>query len=574
MLFVAATVTPVAVAPTGADATSTARGYWMFAADGGIFSFGAAEFHGTTLNSTADLAGMAPTPSGGGYWLVDNDGDVFPHGDAVDFGSPASEVDDIATFAVRPQADGYWMASRTGTVEAFGQAPRLESVAVPPTERIVTMAATSTGAGSWLAAVDGGVFALGDARFFGSMGGVRLNLPVVGMAPTPSGAGYWLVAADGGIFSFGDAGFYGSTGGMPLNRPVVGMAATPSGKGYWLVAADGGIFSFGDAAFFGSMGGTRLNHPVMGMAAVPGPQPGSPPFGPAGGGTPPPSGGPLGTTSTTSAPPVDPPVATLVGAGDIASCSSSGDEATATLLDAIPGTVFTTGDNVYEAGSASEYNNCYAPSWGRHKARLRPVVGNHEYGTSGAAGYFGYFGAAAGKPGEGWYSYDLGAWHVVVLNSNCSVVSCATGSAQEKWLRADLAASQTACTVALWHHPRFSSGSHGNDLTVQPLWNALYDYGAEIVLNGHDHTYERFAPQRPDGTRDDAYGIRQFVIGSGGKNHYAFNGIKPNSEARNNTEFGVLRVTLRANGYDFRFIPTSGGTYTDAGSGTCHGKPA
>ncbi|MGH8974535.1 MAG: metallophosphoesterase family protein, partial [Acidimicrobiia bacterium] len=220
-----------------------------------------------------------------------------------------------------------------------------------------------------------------------------------------------------------------------------------------------------------------------------------------------------------------------------------------------------------------EYRNCYEPSWGRHKARTRPVVGNHEYGTSGAAGYFGYFGTAAGTAGEGFYSYDLGAWHVVVLNSNCGAVSCSVGSAQEKWLRADLAASQAACTVALWHHPRFSSGSHGNDLSVQPLWNALYEYGAELVLNGHDHTYERFAPQRPDGTLDNAHGIREFVIGTGGRPLYSFNAIKPNSEARNNTVFGVLRLTLRSGSYDFRFVPEAGGTYTDSGSASCHGRP-
>jgi hypothetical protein len=263
-------------------------------------------------------------------------------------------------------------------------------------------------------------------------------------------------------------------------------------------------------------------------------------------------------------------VATLVGAGDISSCSSSGDTATAALLDSIPGTVFTTGDNAYESGSTSQYDSCFTPTWGRHKDRVRPVVGNHEYGTAGAADYFSYFGAMAGERGKGYYSYNLGAWHVIVLNSNCSVVSCAVDSAQERWLRADLAASQAACTVALWHHPRFSSGSHGNDLTVQPLWNALFAAGAELVLNGHDHTYERFAPQRPDGTRDDTYGIREFVIGSGGKNHYAFTSIKPNSEARNNSVFGVLRLTLRSGRYDFRFIPVAGGTYTDSGSGTCH----
>ncbi len=430
-----------------------------------------------------------------------------------------------------------------------------------------------------MAAVDGGVFAQGDAAFWGSLGGIRLNQPVVGMAATPSGRGYWLVASDGGIFSFGDATFYGSIGGLRLNQPVVGMAATPSGPG--LLA-----------------GGIRRRHLLLRRRHLlrlhrrPPPQP----AGHGDGGPPRPAFArrERGTSSRRdgdhdapgarrragdhadhAAPPhVDPgPVATLVGAGDIAVCGVNGDEKTAALLDAIPGTVFTTGDNAYESGSASEYSNCYAPSWGRHKARTRPVVGNHEYGTTGAAGYFGYFGTAAGKAGEGWYSYDVGAWHVIVLNSNCSVVSCATGSLQEKWLRADLAASQAACTVALWHHPRFNSGAHGNDTAVQPLWNALYEYGADLVLNGHDHIYERFAPQRPDGTADSAYGIREIIIGTGGRPLYNFNTIKPNSEARNNTVFGVLRLTLRADSYDWRFVPVAGGTYTDSGSDGCHGRP-
>ena len=540
VVFVAATVTPVAVPPSGAGASST-PGYWLFATDGGVFSFGAATFHGTTRSEGAELVGMAPTPSGAGYWLVDDDGDVFAHGDAADFGSRAAATDDIAAFAARPQADGYWMASRTGTVEAFGQAPALAPVTVPSERRVVAMAATSTGAGAWLAAVDGGVFALGDAPFLGSLGNVSLNLPLVGMVPTPSGRGYWLVAADGGIFTFGDAAFSGSLGDITLNRPVVGMAAVPD---------------------------RTANRPGFGSAG--------------GGGAAPPGGGTgrIPTTTTTTPPATTPPttapevVATLVGAGDIASCNSSGDERTAALLDQIPGTVFTTGDNAYEQGSLSQYNNCYDGSWGRHKARTRPVVGNHEYGTTDAAGYAAYFGPAAGPAKKYWYSYDLGAWHVVVLNSNCWVVSCAVDSEQERWLRADLAASPAACTVALWHHPRFSSGSHGNDMAVQPLWNALYAAGAEVVLNGHDHTYERFAPQRPDGSLDPAHGIREFVIGSGGKGHYNFNTIKPNSEARNQNTDGVLRLTLRAGGYDWRFVPAAGGTYTDSGTGSCHGRPA
>lgn len=184
-----------------------------------------------------------------------------------------------------------------------------------------------------------------------------------------------------------------------------------------------------------------------------------------------------------------------------------------------------------------------------------------------------YFGAAAGPAGRGWYSYDAGAWHVVVLNSNCLIVSCAAGGAQEQWLRADLAASTAHCTLAYWHHPRFNSGSHGSDVTVAPLWSALYHFGADVVLNGHDHVYERFAPQRPDATPDPAFGIRQFTVGTGGKEHYLFRSPLPNSEVRNPDTFGVLTLTLRTDGYDWTFLPQAGRTFTDAGTGGCHGRP-
>jgi hypothetical protein len=423
-------------------------------------------------------------------------------------------------------------------------------------------------------AADGGIFSFGDARFFGSTGALRLNRPVVGMAATPSGRGYWLVASDGGIFTFGDAAFYGSTGAMRLNQPVVGMAATPSGRGYWLVAADGGIFTFGDAVFYGSTGGIRLNRQIAGMVPLP-----------------PPPASPATTTttkavSTTTAPTLPPttaprPVATLVAAGDIASCLVSGDEATARLLDqvtaAVPNAIVVTmGDHVYDFGSASEFSNCYAPNWGRHRGRTRPAVGNHEYWTPGATGYYGYFGTAAGDPTKGYYSYDAGPWHVVVLNSNCEIVSCSPGSPQERWLRADLAASAARCTVAYWHHPRFNSGAfHGNNTFVAPLWSALYDHGAELVLNGHEHLYERFGPQRPDATADAAFGVRQFTVGTGGKEHYYnFGTIQPNSQVRNSDTFGVLQLTLRADGYDWRFLPEAGKTFTDSGSGGCHDRPS
>jgi acid phosphatase type 7 len=275
------------------------------------------------------------------------------------------------------------------------------------------------------------------------------------------------------------------------------------------------------------------------------------------------------TTPTPGASPTNTPVTNgdpvLVGAGDISSCSSNGDETTAKLIDNIAGTVFTAGDNAYDSGTASEYANCYDPTWGRFKNRTKPAPGNHEYETSGASGYYGYFGAAAGDPSKGYYSYNLGAWHIVALNSE---VSTATGSAQENWLRQDLAANPTACTLAYWHKPRFSSGEHGNTVSMQPLWQALYDYHAEVVINGHDHDYERFEPQSPTGTAD-ANGIREFVVGTGGRSHYGFGSIRPNSAARNSDTFGVLKLTLHINSFDWQFIPEAGKTYTDLGTAQC-----
>lgn len=269
---------------------------------------------------------------------------------------------------------------------------------------------------------------------------------------------------------------------------------------------------------------------------------------------------------------VEPP-AVLVGAGDIADCTLTGDSATAALLDDIPGTVFTLGDNAYREGTLAQHTDCYGPTWGRHKARTFPSAGNHEYRTSGAAGYFGYFGAAAGDPDKGYYSYGLGAWHVVVLNSNCLAVACAAGSAQEQWLRADLAAHPTDCTVAYFHAPRFSSGKHQNNAAMQPFWQALYDYGADVVMSAHDHVYERFAPQTPTGTGDRTFGIRQFTVGTGGRYRDGFTTIQPNSEVRDNTAYGVLKLVLGSDSYEWQFVSQAGKTFTDSGTGTCHGAP-
>ncbi len=282
------------------------------------------------------------------------------------------------------------------------------------------------------------------------------------------------------------------------------------------------------------------------------------------------SEGKSGTSSITVTEP-PPPGATvvLVGAGDIASCSSSGDDATAALINDIAGTVFTAGDNAYPDGTTANFG-CYDTSWGAFKARTRPSPGNHDYHVSDAADYFSYYGALAGPAGRGYYSDDLGDWHLISLNSN---VSMSAGSVQEQWLRADLAASTEQCTIAYWHHPRFSSGTtHGSTSSAQPLWQALHDAGADIVISGHEHNYERFAPQTPTGAADAATGIRQFIVGTGGVGHYA--GVRsprlPNSEVFDGTTWGVLKLTLGPGTYSWQFIPVAGETFTDSGTGQCH----
>jgi hypothetical protein len=261
----------------------------------------------------------------------------------------------------------------------------------------------------------------------------------------------------------------------------------------------------------------------------------------------------------------------VVAAGDIATCSKEGDDTTAALLDSLPGIVLILGDAVYPSGALSEFLECYGPNWGRHKARTRPAPGNSEYDTPEASGYFDYFGEAAGAPGKGYYSYDYGSWHLVVLNSACRRIGgCSEKQLMVQWLKEDLAANPAKCTLAYFHHPLFSSGPHGNDPRMRASWRALFDGGADVVLSGHDHIYERFAPQTPDGSPDPERGIRQFVVGTGGASHGKIGEIKVNSEVRNADTYGVLKLTLNHDSYDWEFIPVEGSTFTDAGSGACH----
>jgi hypothetical protein len=266
-------------------------------------------------------------------------------------------------------------------------------------------------------------------------------------------------------------------------------------------------------------------------------------------------------------PPEEPTV--LVGAGDIANCellSGGGAQATARVLDRIPGTVFTVGDHAYPAGTAKQYRDCYEPTWGRHKTRTRPSPGNHDYLTSKASGYFDYFGESAGPDRRGYYSYEAGAWHVVSLNS---AVPADARSEQVKWLREDLAAHPTPCTLAYWHIPVFSSGAHGNSLHMLEVWKVLYEARADVIVNGHDHDYERFAPQDPRGRKDPARGIRAFVVGTGGGGVYRFKRIRPNSEVRNYSTYGVLRLTLGATSYEWDFVQVAGVPFKDSGTSQC-----
>ena len=265
--------------------------------------------------------------------------------------------------------------------------------------------------------------------------------------------------------------------------------------------------------------------------------------------------------------------ATLVGAGDIASCNYTEDSATAELVGKIPGTVYTLGDNAYTYGTAAEFKNCYGPTWGKYKDRTRPTAGNHEYYTAGAKPYFDYFGLRAGKPSRGYYSYDRGAWHIVALNSNCEKVGgCGTRSAQGNWLRSNLANHPARCTLAYFHHPLYSTGKGTPTPDVKPLWRILYNRNADVILSGHAHRYERYAPITPDGVVDSDNGIRQFIVGTGGNSGGSeiYRDNAPGLQVVKLGTPGVLKLDLSAGSYTWKFVPVAGKTFSDSGTGTCH----
>jgi hypothetical protein len=272
-------------------------------------------------------------------------------------------------------------------------------------------------------------------------------------------------------------------------------------------------------------------------------------------------------------PPPPPEDAVLLLAGDIGYCTRLVDEATANLLDDLDGTIIAVGDMLQEHGAGHSYESCYGPSWGRHLDRTLVAMGNHEYQPdSDPTAAFDYFGDRAGPRGLGYYSLDIGAWHVIVLNSNDDFVSTAPGSPQEQWLRDDLAAhADTQCVLAVWHHARFYTGGPGRvNPTMRPLWQALYEAGADVVVNGHFHHYERYGPQDPDANADPDRGIVLFTVGTGGGGRDGRGAPSPNVQARGQPNGGVLRLTLQADGYRWEFLPAAGETFTDSGSASCH----
>jgi Calcineurin-like phosphoesterase len=266
------------------------------------------------------------------------------------------------------------------------------------------------------------------------------------------------------------------------------------------------------------------------------------------------------------APPLNVPDAVLVGAGDVAVCGVPEAEMTARLLEGIPGTVMALGDLAYPAGSASDFAACYEPTWGRVKDRTRPAPGNHDYETQQAAPYYAYFGENAGPSGLGYYSYRAGAWLILSLNSN---IPAGADSPQAAWVRATLASNPVPCTLAYWHHPLFSSGPNGNNAVMRDIWTILQQAGADVVVSAHDHLYERFAPQDAGGRADLRRGLREFVAGTGGAHLYGAKAIKPNSEVISST-YGVLKLTLKPQSYEWQFVPIPGKSFADFGTAECH----
>lgn len=375
-------------------------------------------------------------------------------------------------------------------------------------------------------------------------------------------------AGDGGSAGASGAGAGGAAGGQG------GAGNANAGGGSGGTDADGGeggsAGDAGDAGAAGHAGDAGAASETAGEGGAAGDAGEGGTSGAAGAAG---AAGTAGTGGQAGAPPEPIPDVVIAAAGDISNTSISGQKITAGLIQGAGfDAVLTLGDNQYNDGALSAYNNYFDKTWGKFINKIHPVPGNHEYNTTGAKGYYSYFGEAAGDPKKGYYSFDLGAWHIVAINSNseCGAVPCNAGSAQEKWLRKDLAAHTQKCTLAYFHHPLFSSGEHGNATVMKPIWNALYDNNVDIVLNGHDHDYERFGPQDPSGAADAKRGIVEFVVGTGGTGFRTFPNVKKHSQARQAKWFGVLKLTLKKAGWDFEFVGEPGSTFKDKGSDQCH----
>jgi acid phosphatase type 7 len=260
------------------------------------------------------------------------------------------------------------------------------------------------------------------------------------------------------------------------------------------------------------------------------------------------------------------PAPSVLLAGDVGQCNVPGAQLTGALIQALPYPVLALGDLAYPNGTPEEFARCYAPHWGTFKARTYPAPGNHDYKTPDAAGYFAYFGAQAGEPARGYYSFDLGSWHIVTLNSNREL---APDSPQLAWLEADLRQHRQRCVMAVWHHPRYSSGPHGNDPRTQAIWETLYRHHVSVVATGHDHDYERFAPMNDRGELDQAHGMRSFVVGTGGAALYELKQRHELSQAFHNTSWGVLKLTLHPTRYEWAFLPATPTEFQDAGQADC-----
>ena len=260
----------------------------------------------------------------------------------------------------------------------------------------------------------------------------------------------------------------------------------------------------------------------------------------------------------------------LVGAGNIADCSTSDSDITANILNDTPGTIFTTGNNVLGRAALIDYIKCFGQTWGKYIDRIRPSLGSSDYSTANASGYFSYFGDSAGPAGKGYYSYNLASWHIVVLNSNCDQVGgCDENSVQSKWLKSDLSQNKAFCTLAYWSAPLFNSAKAGDSLAVKPFWRILYAAHADVVINGGENGYERFALQDVSGKKDNKNGIREFIVGTGGGGYALAGRISKNSEIRNYDTFGLLKLSLSDKSYNWQFLSESNSKFKDSGLGVC-----